>query len=103
MLGELTATLRYVVHFYRAGLKDRHPIGAPRKPTKNNRILFRIEFRNEVVTGLRRGKVCRHRQTSLGVEGKDHGGIIPLALGGVKRPLNSRIRWPSETPWDFGE
>ena len=56
---------------------------------QNDRICFRIEFRQEVVTRLNGCETLRNREASLGIEGQYHGGVIPPQHQNVKRSGSS--------------
>src|SRR5207245_9426646 len=76
-LGWGPPTRRHIVWTDRARLQDRQPTLSTREATEDNGVLFGIEVCIEVVAGLGWRERSRHRQAPLGIEGHDHGGIIP--------------------------
>ena len=87
----LPPATRQFVHAYRALTQHGKPVACARDTAEHNLVLFRMEPGFEHIPGRNRGEADRDGQAALGIEGQNHGGIVPPCDPKIKFLL-SRVR-----------
>jgi len=78
-------------------LKDLKPARLDSEAAENEGVFLSVETGLEMFAGLGRGEGGRDAQAALGVEGDDHGGMIPR----IGREANKRGKAGIRVLWDY--